>query len=61
MEIYALNARLANDSTEILSYHKKKENAQKLADRINNKDKALDMYNYDFIVNVSVMIVNVNK
>jgi len=61
MEIYALNARLANDSTEILSYHKKKENAQKLADRINSKDKALDMYNYDFIVNVSVMIVNVNK
>lgn len=61
MEIYALNAKLADNSTEILSYHRKKENAQKLADRINSKDKTLDMYNYDYIVSVSVMLIIVYK
>lgn len=62
MEIYALNAKLADNNTEILSYHKKKENAQELANRINSKDKKLaTVYDYDFISNVSVALIIVNK
>jgi hypothetical protein len=62
MEIYALKAKLDDNNTEILSYHKKKENAQKLADRINSKDEKLaTVYNYDFISNVYVVLITVNK